>query len=115
MSSENDDLVFLANVMRERRRRQLSMHVMLHINIPPLMVGDSAFPLRTWLMKPFTNAVLTAQQQYFNYRLSRARMVSEGAYGQLKGRWRVLLRKSESSRDVVRMMTLACMVLITYA
>ena len=28
-SSENDDLVFLANVMRERRRRQLSMHVML--------------------------------------------------------------------------------------
>ncbi|XP_068670071.1 uncharacterized protein [Montipora foliosa] len=81
------------------------------INIPPLMVGDSAFPLRTWLMKPFTNAVLTAQKRYFNYRLSRARMVSEGAYGQLKGRWRVLLRKSESSRDVVRMMTLACMVL----
>ena len=29
MSSEKDDLVFLANVMRERRRRQLSMHVML--------------------------------------------------------------------------------------
>lgn len=81
------------------------------INIPPLMVGDSAFPLRTWLMKPFTNSVLTAQQRYFNYRLSRARMVSEGAYGQLKGRWRVLLRKSESSRDVVRLITLACMVL----
>ena len=75
------------------------------------MVGGSAFPLRIWLMKPFTNAVLTAQQRYFNYRLSRARMVSEGAYGQLKGIWRVLLRKSESSRDVVRMMTLACMVL----
>ena len=38
-------------------------------------------------------------------------MVSAGAYGQLKGRWRVLLRKSESSRDVVRMIILACMVL----
>ena len=37
-------------------------------------------------------------------------MVTEGAYGQLKGRWRVLLRKSESSQDNVRI-TLACMVL----
>ena len=29
------------------------------IDIPSLIVGDSAFPLRTWLMKPFTNAVLS--------------------------------------------------------
>ena len=62
-------------------------------------------------MKPFTNAVLTPQQHYFNYRLSRARMVTEGAYGQLKGRWRVLLRKSESSQDHTRITTLVCMVL----
>ena len=81
------------------------------VTVPPLIVGDSAFPLRTWLMKPFTNAVLTPQQHYFNYRLSRARMVTEGAYGQLKGRWRVLLWKSESNRDHVRTATLACMVL----
>ena len=38
-------------------------------------------------------------------------MVTEGAYGQLKGRWRVLLRKSENSQDNVRITTLACMVL----
>ena len=38
-------------------------------------------------------------------------MVTEGAYGQLKGRWRVLLRKSESSQDNVHITTLACMVL----
>lgn len=81
------------------------------VNVPPIIVGDSAFPSQTWLMKPFTNAVLSPQQCYFNYRLSRARMVSEGAYGQLKGRWRVLLRKSESNRDQVRITTLACMVL----
>ena len=54
------------------------------ISCPPLIVGDSAFPLRTWPLKPYTNAVLTPQQRYFNYRLSRARMVTEGAYGQLK-------------------------------
>ena len=56
-------------------------------DIPPLVVADSAFPLTTWLMKPFTNAILTEKQRYFNYRLSRARMMTEGAYGQLKGRW----------------------------
>lgn len=38
-------------------------------------------------------------------------MVTEGAYGQLKGRWRVLLRKSESSKVHVRAATLACIVL----
>ena len=49
------------------------------VTVPPLIVGDSAFPLRTWLMKPNTNAVLTPQQRNFNYRLSRAHMVTEGA------------------------------------
>jgi hypothetical protein len=38
-------------------------------------------------------------------------MVTEGAYGQLKGRWRVLLRKCESSSTNVRTFALACMVL----
>lgn len=75
--------------------------------VPSLILGDSAFPFQPWLMKPFTNAVLTPQQHYFNYRLSRARMVTEGAYGQLKGRWRVLMRKCESPPETVCMTTLA--------
>ena len=81
------------------------------VSIPPLIVGDFALPLQSWLMKPYTNATLGSKQRYFNYRLSRARMVTEGAYGQLKRRWRVLLRKIESNKDLVRTVTLACMVL----
>ena len=81
------------------------------VNIPPLIIADSAFPLRTWLMKPYTDAVLSPQQKYFNYRLSRARMVTECAYGQLKGRWRVLYKKNESDKEQVRITVLACMVL----
>ena len=79
--------------------------------VPPLVVGDSAFPFQPWLMKPYGNAVLTPEQRYFNYRLSRARMVTEECYGQLKGRWRILLRKCEGSKEEVRVATLACMVL----
>ncbi len=62
-------------------------------------------------MKPYTNAVLTKDQRYFNYRLSRARMVIEGTFGQLKGRWRFLLRKSESNVYETKVATLACLVL----
>ena len=81
------------------------------MTVPPLIIGDSAFPFEPWLLKPYTNAVLTEKQRYFNYRLSRARMVTEGAFGQLKGRRRVLLRKNESSPSEVKTTTLACMVL----
>ena len=38
-------------------------------------------------------------------------MITEAAYGQLKGRWRVLHRKSESTPELVRTITLCCIVL----
>ena len=71
------------------------------VSISPLIVWDSAFPLQLWLMKPYTNATLSPKQRYFNYRLSWARMVTESAYGQLKGRWRVLFWKNESNKERV--------------
>ena len=80
-------------------------------DIPPLIIADSAFPLSTWIMKPYGNAVLTQEERYFNYRLSRARMVTEGAYGRLKGRWRILLKKCESKKESLKVMALACIVL----
>ena len=81
------------------------------VTVPPLVLGDSAFPFQTWLMKPFTNAVLSPQESYFNYRLSRARMTTGCAYGKLKGRWRVLLRKCVSPPEKVRTVALTCIVL----
>ena len=36
-----------------------------NVTVPPPIVGDSAFPLRTCLMKSYTNAVLTPQQRNF--------------------------------------------------
>ena len=40
--------------------------------IPLLLVGDSAYPLLSWLIKPFAHSpTLTTEQKHFNYRLSR--------------------------------------------
>ena len=81
------------------------------VRVSPFVVGESAFPLATWLMRPYTNATLSSEQRYLNYHLSRARMVTEGGYRQFKGQWRIVLRKCESDPENFKMWTLACMVL----
>jgi hypothetical protein len=45
------------------------------------VIGDDAFPLRNTLLKPYSKINLTLKQKIFNYRLSRARRVSENAFG----------------------------------
>ena len=79
--------------------------------IPAMILGDGAFPMKPWMCKSFGDAVLTEKKRYFNYRLSHARMVSEGSFGKLKSRFRVLHRKCESSKESVKAMGLAAVVL----
>lgn len=55
-------------------------------NVPPLIVGDSAFPSSVQLMKPYSMGIMNEKQRYYNYRLSRARMGIECAFGQLKSK-----------------------------
>ena len=49
--------------------------------IPFVCVGDDAFPLATYMMKPYRQNDLSHDKRIFNYRFSRARRISENTFG----------------------------------
>ena len=81
------------------------------IEISPQIVGNGAFPLRSWLMKSYGDAVLTPDKIYFNHRSRISRMATEGTFGKLKGRFQILHRKRESNKETIKIMGLACVIL----
>lgn len=76
------------------------------------IIADAAFPLRTWLMKPFEiKNNMPILEKNFNYRLSNARMTIENSFRRLKARWRILLRKPDVHIDTMRDIIHGCLLL----
>ena len=61
-------------------------------NMPFTIIGDAAFPLKMYLMRPYPGRDITRERHIFNYRHSQARNVVENAFGILTSRWRIFRR-----------------------
>lgn len=81
------------------------------IEMPMVFVADEAYPLRPYLMKPFSARGLSASERIFNYRLSRARRIVENAFGMLANRFRILHHAIQMDPDKVIKVVMAICVL----
>ena len=54
---------------------------------PYIFLGDDAFTLKRFMMKPFPQQDLTGERRIYNYRHSRKRRISENLFGILANRW----------------------------
>ncbi|KAF3844274.1 hypothetical protein F7725_013615 [Dissostichus mawsoni] len=79
--------------------------------LPHVFVGDEAFPLMDNLLRPFPGRYLTRERRMFNYRLSRAMLVVELAFGILSSQWRMFRRVITTSPEVTELCVKAACVL----
>jgi len=77
------------------------------IPVPHLIVADDAFPLKPYIMKPYSHRGLSYDERIFNYRLSRARRIVENAFGIMANRFRVFMKSMALEPEAVELLVLA--------
>ena len=75
------------------------------------LIGDSAYPLASWLQKPFPEAMRDPEEIAFDKALSGARVAVECTFGMLKNCWRILGKWLESKISFANKITVTCAVL----
>lgn len=83
------------------------------VNVPYFVAADAAFPLLTWMMKPYPTdgKNITEQEKKFNQKLDCIHRVARQAMGRLKGRWHCLQTRNDGMVDFVMLIIQACCVL----
>ena len=85
-------------------------HIMQSTGGDFLLLGDSGYPIKPWLMVPFRNPETPAQQQ-FNKIFTKERVIIERCFGQLKKRFPMLAGVVRVAIKQVPKFIVACVVL----
>jgi hypothetical protein len=70
-------------------------------DVPYFLLGDDAFTLRKYMMKPYGTRHLEHSQWIYNYRISRGRRVVENSFGILAQQNQILLTTMMQEPDIV--------------
>ena len=81
---------------------------------PHFIIGDKAFPLTKYLMKPFPHRGQHTGEYIYSKRLSHARRIVENAFGIMCSRFRVLSSEINLDPSKVDHIVLACCVLSSF-
>lgn len=75
-----------------------------------VILGDDAFPLKDYMMKPYPRRVNQClKERVYNYRHCRARRIVENAFGILASRFRIFLRVIDLEPEkVVKIVKASC-------
>ncbi|KAJ8936202.1 hypothetical protein NQ318_007356 [Aromia moschata] len=75
-------------------------------DFPFYFVADEAFPLKNYIMRPYSKRTLDNRKRVFNYRLSRGRRSVECAFGMLVSKFRLfegpICCKEETINSVIK-------------
>ncbi|KAJ7320354.1 hypothetical protein JRQ81_019865 [Phrynocephalus forsythii] len=80
------------------------------VSIPPIILGDGAYPLCKWLMKPFA-VPRNERERHYNKIFNRSRCVVERAFGRLKARFRRLSVRIEAHIENVNSIIASAVIL----
>ena len=82
------------------------------LRIRPLILADSVYPLKDWLIKPYIfSPNLAHSEKRFSRRLSASRPTVERDFGLLKAGWRCLLKRLDHEIENISSVIIACFIL----
>ena len=82
-----------------------------YIKIPYVFVGDDAFVLKSYMMKPYPQMNLTPEKRVYNCRHSQARRISENLFGIVANKWLIFKQPLNLSPEKARPITTCALVL----
>ena len=80
---------------------------------PYKLIGDAAYPVRPWMYYPFKGGKTELSQihENWNFIQSSTQMCVERAFGILKGRWRIIMRRCDVPLRMIPDIVSTCIVM----